>query len=189
MNTQLEAGTLYEKWISFTETRSVLECEFYKLDSSKPEELLGKFSKERLVSFGEHASGSLFCFYSLDKQSTDNAPVAWLDSEGSPCVVISKNLRDFLSLLPFGSGFIYTVAAAIDSNYGANNLQEIILAKFQDDPQLLLADAKNRFIEVSTFIEWLASESIEVNSNPVQAILDAHLSQPDLIDWIVKNLT
>lgn len=188
MSLQLQEDILYKKWIAFTTKRSVLECDFFKIRSDFAADLLGEFCIERLAAFGEHASGSLFCFYSQLQQTTDNSPVAWIDSEGVPCIVISKNLREFLSILPYGAGFIYTIAASIENNFGASDLSNLVLDKVTTVPLQLLDDAKKRFTEVDSFIEWLASESIEVNSNPAQTIVNAHLSQPDLTTWIVDNL-
>lgn len=186
---QLEEDILYKKWMLFTENRSVLECDFFRMQSNSAVELLGEFCKERLLAFGEHASGSLFCFYSQHQQTTDNTAIAWLDSEGAPCIVISKNIDEFLSLLPYGAGFIYTVAASIENNFGAHNLSELVMHNISTDPQLILDDAEKRFPERGSFLDWLKSESIKVNMNPVQTIVNAHLSQPDLTNWIVKNIS
>jgi hypothetical protein len=119
----LKRTSFYESWLSFSGSQSIVECDFFDLKESPVQELFGDFSNERLIAFGEHASGSLLTFYSKEMEaSVEETPVAWLDSEGSPCIVISNNLKEFLSILPYGMGFLYTVASFIEDNLGDDEI-------------------------------------------------------------------
>ena len=117
MELKIQETSLYNKWLAFTSNRAVVEYDFNFLKDEPVIELLGDFAKQKLSAFGEHASESVISFYSnVPGSPVDEVPVAWLDSEESPCPVVSKNLKDFLSVLPYGMGFVYTVAAVIEEN-------------------------------------------------------------------------
>lgn len=190
MAIELTTSDLFEKWISYSSNKSIVECEFFHTDSERTAELLGPFASNRLAAFGEHASGSLFSFYSdSQKASTDDSPVAWLDSEGAPCIIISKNLKKFLSVLPYGPGFIYTVAAVIENNLGEEDLLVRAQSRLGKGPTDLLNDARTRFLDLDIFIQWLKENNIQVSSDPVADIIQAHLLHDDLTPWIAENLS
>ena len=179
---------LFNEWLSFAGNRSVVECEFFNLDKILIEELLGEFSSTRLRPFGKHASGSLFCFYVDETGPSVNSPIAWIDSEGAPCIVISNNFGEFLSILGYGSGLIYTVAAAIENNLGSDNLLGIAEERVSKSASDLLLEAKQRFLDLDSFIDWLGVHTILLSDEPVKRIVNAHIMNPDLTTWINSNL-
>ena len=125
-------------------------------------------------------------FYSEKKdQLLDQVPVAWLDSEGSPCIVISKNLKEFLSLLPYGMGFIYTVAAAIENNLDDPELLEKVNQRIGKSSGELLEAAKIRFLDIEQLIDWLNSKNIKLNKDPISLIINAHTLNNELTNGLL----
>jgi len=186
----LKKTSFYESWLSFSSSQSIVECEFFDLKESPVTELLGDFSKERLTAFGEHASGSLLTFYSKNiEASVEEAPVAWLDSEGSPCIVISNNLKEFLSILPYGMGFIYTVASLIENDLGNIDLRSKAMEKITQNGNELLEESRKRFLSIDDLLNWLASKNIQPANDPVKLIVEAHEKNRDLTPWIIESLT
>lgn len=188
---KLQTGeiSMYRDWLNFAGDRGIMECDFFEYREEPVKELIGDFSAGRLVAFGEHASGSLICFYSKDSfPAVDNVPIAWLDSEGSPCIVASKNLKEFLSIIPYGMGFIYSVAAEIENNLNDPELLEKIYQKIGKNSDILLKEAQNRFQDIQELIDWLNSRNILLEKDPISLIVNAHIVNNDLTKWIADNL-
>jgi hypothetical protein len=63
---------------------------------------------------GKHGTGSLIAFWrEQEDKELVLSPIVWLSSEGFPNSVFATSFAEFLSLLPYGTGFIYDVL----SNY------------------------------------------------------------------------
>lgn len=186
----LKKTSFYDDWLNFSGNHSIVECDFFDFKENPVTELLGDFSKERLIAFGEHASGSLLTFYSKNIElSVEEAPVAWLDSEGSPCIAISNNLIEFLSILPYGMGFIYSIASVIENNLGDSSILAKARQKVTQNANELLEESKKRFLGIDDLLTWLASKSIQVSNDPVKIIAEAHEKNSDLTPWIAENLS
>ena len=189
MQLQITEGGLYNRWLGFAGNRGIVECDFSQLNETPVVELLGDFATQRLTSFGVHASGSIISFYAKEQGlNVDEVSVAWLDSEGSPCIVVSKNLKEFLSLLPYGMGFIYTVAAAIENNLGDTDILIKVRERVTKNSDELLAEAAARFIDHQDLLNWLAANDISINKEPILAIIEAHNANDDLTPWLAENL-
>lgn len=186
----LQKTDFYEEWLKFTINQSIVECDFFDLSEKPVTEYFGDFSKERLVAFGEHASGSILAFYSKeDNSSVEEAAVAWLDSEGSPCIIISNSLKEFLSILPYGMGFIYSVASIIEDNLDNPELLSKANEKLSKGSDELIQESKQRFLSIDELILWIISKNILVATDPVKLIVNAHEKNSDLTSWIAENLT
>lgn len=182
--------SFFESWLSFSSGQSIVECDFIDLKETAVTELLGDFSKERLIAFGEHASGSLLAFYSKDNESSvEETPVAWLDSEGSPCIIVSNNLKEFLSILPYGMGFVYTVASFIEDNFGEDEILSNARKKMTQNANELLEESRKRFLSIDDLLNWLVSKNIQPADDPVKLIIEAHERNSDLTPWIATKLT
>lgn len=66
------------------------------------------FLADMLEPFGNNKAGCAVCYWNKKKLAAQ-APVVWLDSEGTPNVVFAKNLSNFLELLSYGTGLIYDI--------------------------------------------------------------------------------
>lgn len=214
MTIQVPTNGLFQQWLAFTNSRSMMECTFFLPQEQELKDLLGERTAERLTAFGRHASGSLLAFYQGDAAtptgntatssapvappapmaesgaSADSLPVAWLDSEGSPCLVIGRNLREFLSVLPYGPGWIYTVAAVIENNPDATEsaLLERIRARAGAHYSQLLETASKRFLDVAILRDWLTERGITVAADPATLIMTAYRENKGLSSWIINNV-
>ena len=185
----LKKTSFYEGWLSFSGSQSIVECDFFDLKESPVTELLGNFSKERLIAFGEHASGSLLVFYSKGiEASVEETPVAWLDSEGSPCIIVSNNLKEFLSILPYGMGLVYTIASLIEDNLGNKEILSKAREKITQNANELIEGSRMRFLNIDDLLNWLSSRNIQLSTDPVKLIVEAHEKNSDLTQWIAENL-
>jgi len=211
MTIQVPKNGLLQQWLAFTNSRSIMECTFFLPQEQELKDLLGERTAERLTAFGRHASGSLLAFYQEDAaalpgdagapspsvaesgaagRDADSLPVAWLDSEGSPCLVIGRNLREFLSVLPYGPGWIYTVAAVIENNPDATepDLLERIRARAGANYSQLLETASKRFLDVAILRSWLTELGIAVAADPATWIMAAYRENKGLSSWIINNV-
>ena len=189
MPLELTTTDIFTKWLAFTEKKSVMECDFFNGKHEPVLDLFGEFSIERMLAFGEHASGSVISFYSMvNSLLVDEVPVAWLDSEGSPCIVISKNLREFLSVLPYGMGTLYSIASVMENNLGEDNLLEKAKLRVNKSADILLSESKERFINTDILINWLSDNNIQVSNDPVKIVSEAHLQNSELTTWLAENL-
>lgn len=222
MTIQVPENGLFQQWLTFTNSRSMMECTFFLPQEQELKDLLGDRTAERLTAFGRHASGSLLAFYQEDapapprdaaapsgdaaassgnapalaanaaalRGNADSLPVAWLDSEGSPCLVIGRNLREFLSVLPYGPGWIYTVAAVIENNPDATetDLLERIRARAGANYSQLLETASKRFLDVAILRSWLTERGIAVAADPATLIMAAYRENKGLSSWIINNV-
>lgn len=185
----IKNNQLFLKWFEFCDRKSILECEFSKNKEALISELLGDFSSQRLLSFGEHASGSLFCLYSDKSEDLlEDAPVAWVDSGGSPCIVVAKNFTNFLAILPYGPGYIYSVAALIENNLGSNNLLDKAINKMGTDFTKDIEKTKSRFFDFDILMQWYKDQEVKISENPILDMINAHMEFSDLTDWVASNL-
>ena len=166
-----------------------MECSFFAVKDAPVKKLIGEFAIERLTAFGKHASGSFLAFYSKsESKKADEVPVSWLDSEASPCIVISKNFKEFLSILPYGMGFAYTVASVIENNLQATDLLTKARTRVGATTDELIADAQQRFLDLGEVLQWLQSNGISLSKDPIKLIVDAHTANDDLPTWIDQNI-
>lgn len=189
MEFNIDEKSLYNQWLDFTKNRNVVECTFSAVKDDPLKKLVGAFAPQRLTAFGRHASASVIAFYSKKDKGNDidKTPLAWLDSEGSPNIVISNNLKEFLSIIPYGMEYVYDVAAFIERNLNDAALLEKVKARFQETPDGLIEASKNRFLDVDEILQWLDDHNIPLSKDPVQLIVRAHENNNDLSPWIKEN--
>lgn len=77
--------------------------------------------KNEFICWGEKEGGNLILSWLVDGKIIDNAPIAMIDSEQSPVSVVAKNPEDFLSMLPYGTYYIGSIAAEMSSKWLEEN--------------------------------------------------------------------
>lgn len=117
--------------------------------------------------FGSNYTGSVYCIWSgedspISYDEIENRPVVYLDSEAVYSSVISKNLRDFVSLLLVGHDDIGSLA-------GKNNL----------------APEGTPSKKVRRFRTWAEhSLGVSVATDPNQVLREAKLKHHnDFVEW------
>jgi hypothetical protein len=136
---------------------------------------------------GKDKSDSIIFFWNPEKKGNfEKAPIVYFSSEGFPTNVVANSFKDFLSLLPYGIGFIYDAL----SRYGYYKSNP----KLYEDPskeytrkklQEFIDENKNEFEGSVLFVKWLnQTVKIPTSQKPHKIIENAIQTQPNLNDWL-----
>jgi hypothetical protein len=113
----------------------------------------------RFVPVGENADGSIYAFWRYEGRAQEDAPIAYLDSEGTGNGVVAEEVRELLSLVATGEEPYYW----------------------------LRGERAPEPLDVSAFRDWLSDElGIEPAADPVAVVRRAQARHPDLEDAIAK---
>jgi hypothetical protein len=151
--------------------------------------LLPENLHDRFMLIGQHASASLLVIWKASDSPADKLPIAWIDSEGDPNDVFAADFSQFLSLLPYGTGFIYDVIAKWKyyqedpSNYqlpGKGYTPEKLSAQLEEN--------RKEFPGLPKYEKWLANEAgLQTAADPVAMIGGAMKKYPGLRELVEKN--
>lgn len=127
--------------------------------------------KEKLVVFGKNKAGCLFCYWKEASEDTEESPVAWIDSEGSPNAIFASNLYQFFELLPYGTGAIYDIIKACE--------RFALSMDNNSDPAILFKDLYRQTfdqeIDKKQFSILLAEKAgVRTSENPARDILGVY---------------
>jgi hypothetical protein len=183
---------LHIEFIDFMNQIDEKFADFYitKTGTEKLSTLIGKENAKFFDVIGAHSSHSLICHWQYEKGiPIERQPVVWLDSEGWPNGVFAQDLRIFISLLPYDTGFLYDI---ISSWMCYKENSESVLnpnEKYtKDDLKRMLDSARQRYGAYSKFLKWLDREmNIRICDDPVGLIGKAMESYPDLSKWLEKS--
>lgn len=138
---------------------------------------------------GKIASGSLICFWQYDsKKSILDSPIVWIDSEGFPNGVFANSFSEFLSLLPYSTGFIYNLLSnhllyTDNPKIFINPYKKFTKAKIKS----FIQDNKKEYSDYNKFIHWLTIDiGITIEPNPLEVIQNAFNTYPRL-DKLLEN--
>ncbi|WP_222940433.1 hypothetical protein [Hymenobacter sp. BT491] len=136
---------------------------------------------------GQAGTGSLIAFWK-DNKATDfkRAPVVWLSSEGFPNSVFASSFEEYLSLLPYGTGFIYDVLSNYYFHKQSPQLQPAPQEKFTAAKiKSYLKQNISQYKGHAEFLTWLKDEAtVTVASAPLDVIEKAIQHHPDLAAWL-----
>ena len=136
---------------------------------------------------GKHGTGSLIAFWrEQEEKGFALSPVVWLSSEGFPNSVFANSFADFLSLLPYGTGFIYDVLSNYYYHKDDPDLQPAPEEKFTPDVvSSYLDENRERYQGHGVLVDWLRDEAkVEVAKDPLSVIQKAIASHADLASWL-----
>jgi hypothetical protein len=117
----------------------------------------------RFAVFGHDSDGSLYALWRHDYQAWDEAPVVYLDGEGSFFVILANSLDDFLGLLSLGITELgYTIhtdsdwpnkATPTDATYRFRAwLRESLDIHVPDDPRNIVEAALSKHPDLGAWI-------------------------------------
>lgn len=136
---------------------------------------------------GQHGTASLIAFW-RDKKDIDFtlSPIVWLSSEGFPNSVFANSFADFLSILPYGTGFIYDVLCNYYYHEESPDLQPSPEEKFTpDEISSYLTENKKRYKGHTELVNWLKHEvKVGIANDPLSVIKGAIVSHVDLASWL-----
>jgi hypothetical protein len=105
--------------------------------------------KSEFVCWGEKVADNLVLSWLLDGKNLDEAPIAMIDSEVSPVSVVALNPDDFLSMLPYGTRAIGSIAETYSwclqkPEYAEESLSQYTDEYFQNQLTKRINSAKNK---------------------------------------------
>jgi hypothetical protein len=145
--------------------------------------LAGCETEGYLFPIGQTGSGSVFALWSSKKtEEPKDGPIVYLDSEGDPRCAVARSLDDFLSVLPFGTGWIHdaargTPSPAKQSLAAAATAQEA--AEDQDGKPVLAG---------KPYADWWKGQfGVAPAKDPEGLVAAARSAKPTLEAWIRKK--
>lgn len=184
------APDLLTEFMNFCETAAddFTDFDLVRNPEQKLKGLLDNESKvEQFQVIGRHGTDSLICFWREDKRvDLALAPVVWLSSEGFPNSVLADSFSEFLSILPYGIGFIYDVLSNYYFYKEDPDLQPSPEEKFtSEEISSYLAENEKRYQGHAALVDWLLHEAkVEIAKDPLSVIKGAIASHPDLASWL-----
>lgn len=139
---------------------------------------------------GRHGTGSIIAFWQYPQvASLAEAPIVWLSSEGFPNSVFANSFEEFLTLIPYDTGFIYDMLASYYFN--RQNPQSHISPreKFSSSElKTYLDESAERYEGHKAFLLWLYQVmQLKPTADPVSIIEAAIAAHPDLSLWLQNN--
>lgn len=184
------APDLLAAFIDFCE-KTAEDFTDFRLVGNAEQKLKGLLDNEGKVEqfqvIGRHGTGSLIAFWREDKGADlAVAPVVWLSSEGFPNSVFANSFSDFLSILPYGTGFIYDVLSNYYFYKEDPDLQPSPEEKFTpEEISSYLVENETRYPGHAALVDWLLHEAkVEIAKDPLSVIKGAIASHPDLASWL-----
>lgn len=145
-------------------------------------------ARDKFIVIGQHPSHSLIAYWILPKHDISNAPIVWLDSEGSPMCVFCSSIQEFLSLLPYNTGMIYDIICAWQ-RYLKNPSKITPSARF--DQSVLdenLQELESSFPSYKNFTDYITNViGVSRAVDPVKIIGDSIQKFPSLEDYIKES--
>jgi len=132
-------------------------------------------------------SASLLAFWQEPGlSSAAERPIVYIDSEGSPTTVFADSFADFLTLLPYGTEFLYKI---INQMERARANPHLLGVRFQPitpaDAQAALAANRQEYSLHAQYVEWLRTVAgLAVAPDPVGLIEQAFQRHTNLETWL-----
>jgi hypothetical protein len=138
---------------------------------------------QQLYPLAKNKAGSLIAIWMKDSEAPDpDMPVAWLDSEGAPNGIFACSYADFLSLIPYSSGFIYDVLS------WCNSLPpKTAEAQYDELPQHLREVPEFDRNACKEYLNLIALWGMQVSRSPARLITDAFRSEKKFME--LMNIT
>ena len=139
------------------------------LTGEEPESLgdAAKAADRALAMFAREGDGSMYALWFHDGVKDGNAPVVYIESEGSDdTAVIANDLREFVSLLLMD---IEEVGGNYDTFDGGRDEDEDHAERHDD------------------FVKWTKKRGIAPASNAAEVVKAARARHPDFGQWMTKT--
>lgn len=134
----------------------------------------------QLKVLGQNAAGCLVVAWK-EKETDDfytNAPIAWMDSEGSPAAVFAASLAEFFQLLYFDTGFVFDVLSKLERKQAVKPMN----AKDLDN---YISDCYDYYPGYKAFTEFLQNDLKTAQpAHPDAIIQQAYNAHPGFSAWL-----
>lgn len=140
--------------------------------------------------FGKDNSGSFVCFWNKTEfpAGSNDEPIIWLDSEATPMAVIAQNLKELISVVPYGLLFLREIMLAWVRNYQNPRVfdKPSRIKKFLDKEQLLIKELSDRNNQIFLFENNLI---LHRSNSPVIEVELANDLNPEFHSWVKLQLS
>lgn len=137
--------------------------------------------------FGLTGNGSYLAFWQPGDAATTQRLICYLDSEGSAWGVFAASFAEFLTLLPYSLELSATIlfhctwVHRSPDNAPPLNAKELA----QEFVPMFTAQMAAECPSLPAYAEWLTQTAgLAVAARPVEQIIDAYRSHPNLDDWL-----
>lgn len=159
--------------------------DFYPVTNTFSRQFLEKANLSELKIIGRTQADCLVGLLMKKKEyghDTKEGQIVWIDSEGEPNAVIAENIKEFISLLYFDTGFIYDIIKKIirNINYTPMTTDEIKMY------EISAAKAYPSYNMLKKFFE--TELKIRKPDNPDMLIKKAYTRNMDFSNWL-NNVT
>ena len=179
--------TIIEKLFRKHADKGFVDFEVLAHDPTSFNQLLPNSIHDQFILIGQHGSGSLIAIWKEKKLPADQLPLVWIDSEGTPINVFANNFAEFLTLLPYDTGFIYDLISKWE--YFANNPNSNP-ENYYDSKMLkeILEENRINYSSLAEYEKWLHDEMVLMTAtNPVKMVGDAIRNHPGMIELLQKS--
>ena len=148
------------------EAADQISCDF-ELTGTGDEDLVAGFrgspKAKQFWIFGIDGMHSLYGYWIYEGRSIVNAPIVYLNGEGSDNTVLANTLEEFIALLTLGEEAVGLIDA--------------------------WGQSKRKCDGIEDFRAWAKTElGIEPPNNPREVVEQARKSHPDLDEWIDREV-
>jgi hypothetical protein len=189
----LSSFELYQAFQLFDDDSPERWADFERLN---PDDLLRLVPE---VSEGPHAgqsqafeaigmtnSASLIAFWQEPNLVGIERPIVYIDSEGSPTSVFADSFADFLTLLPYGTDFLYAIINQSERVRARPELLGTVYKPFTPiDAQEALEINQQEYPEQKQYMEWLTTVAgLAIAPDPVSLMEQAYQQHTNLEKWL-----
>jgi hypothetical protein len=150
----------------------IYDLSFVLPSTEVPNLLLTFKNKACYRKIAQHYSGSLICLYDdSGNWTTDDYTICWVDANGEPNLPLSVSLKQFLSILPYGTGLLYDVLYLINKQLNKTKLSQYLNEDYSSKiwSEQLLTN-KSHYKNHTLFIDFISSNGIELAKDPLTII-------------------
>lgn len=183
---------VFEKLKNYCKTGRVFDLSFRDFDAHEVMDMgyPNAEAAKRIKFIAKHPSGSFIALVKADDKATFNLslPIAWIDSEGEPNTVFADNIADALSVLYYGTGFVYDVLSNFDRGQKQGDLDQFLA---EDFPKDIVKDSLKNYREEqadSKAFHLVENElGIKLSADPVELMKSSFLKNDWLNTWLYKE--
>jgi hypothetical protein len=141
--------------------------------------------EEAFVAIGMNGAHCVIAQWDAPSRVVAEWPIVWVDSEGSPTGVFANAFSEFLTILPYGTVFIYNSLFKIQQME-----RKPELAQYQEDfftieaAQQALEEHQQNHPGSQLYLSWLHQIGLEKAANPALLIRQAYQRHTKLEKWL-----
>jgi hypothetical protein len=184
---------LYQAFQLFDDNSPERWADFERLDPDDLLRLVPEVSEgpragqsQALEAIGMTNSASLIAFWQEPNLLGTERPIIYIDSEGSPTSVFADSFADFLTLLPYGTDFLYNVINQSERVRARLELLGTVYKPFTSiDAREALEINQQEYPMQKHYLDWLTTVAgLAIAPDPVSLMERAYQQHMNLEKWL-----